>query len=135
MATPFDKQQPGELRPDEKVVMNLLVDAWNAFVQLEEVHPSHRSEFATHLHDLQRIIISREYSRRENTLSGILKEVDRHRFNNLVNPEIREVPFPEYDMQVIELCVLHGKPAAMGQAPVRDYQRGQCKECQKDERA
>lgn len=45
---------------EEKIVIAHLVGAWNSFRQLPVQHPSDTSEFLQHMHELQRIIMTRE---------------------------------------------------------------------------
>ena len=45
--------------PEEKKVSNLLVDAHNMFIELEETHPSEKLEWLTHIHGLQNILSMR----------------------------------------------------------------------------
>jgi len=47
------------LTADEKVVLDLLAEAWNAYVKLPQQHPADRGEFATFLHGCQGIIAIR----------------------------------------------------------------------------
>ena len=47
----------------EKKVMDLLVQAHNEFTKLEELHPSHPTEWTFHLHGMQRIVAQRILTR------------------------------------------------------------------------
>lgn len=51
------------LTPEELRVINLLADAWNAFVDLPVQHPSHRREMEGFVHSAQRLVMSRPTSR------------------------------------------------------------------------
>jgi hypothetical protein len=44
---------------DEHKVMCHLVETWNAFLELPEMHPSHRQEFMQAIHAAQRIVLAR----------------------------------------------------------------------------
>ena len=44
----------------ETKVLELLAAAWNEFVKLDYRHPSHQMEFATAIHDAQKIIMWRK---------------------------------------------------------------------------
>lgn len=44
----------------EKKVMDLLVEAHNEFIKLPEFHSMETAEWASKLHDMQRIIMCRE---------------------------------------------------------------------------
>lgn len=44
------------LTEKEGIVMDSLVDAWNAFVELEKQHPSEKDEFADGIHKCQLIL-------------------------------------------------------------------------------
>lgn len=51
---------------DEKEIMDLLVEAYNKFVKLEQTHPTHNREFTDGIHKCQDIlghrILQRDYS-------------------------------------------------------------------------
>lgn len=48
-----------ELNKNEKAVLECLIKAWNVMLKLEEIHPRDQREFATNIHALQNIIMSR----------------------------------------------------------------------------
>lgn len=48
-----------ELNENEKAVLECLVKAWNIMLKLEKIHPQDQREFATNIHALQNIIMSR----------------------------------------------------------------------------
>ena len=43
----------------EKTVVEILAEAWNQFCNFEELHPMHKDEFCRHIHEAQRIVMSR----------------------------------------------------------------------------
>lgn len=46
----------GQLTEQEKIVLQLSADLWNAYVALPEQHPSDRIDFCDAIHTIQRII-------------------------------------------------------------------------------
>lgn len=44
-------------KPQEKLVMDYLVKAWEAFCVLEKTHPSHNKDFGEGIHKCQDVII------------------------------------------------------------------------------
>lgn len=61
----FGGEVKSGLTPDEELVMDHLIDAWQAYLKLPKQHPNDIQEFAARLHDLQaRIairIVRRDY--------------------------------------------------------------------------
>jgi hypothetical protein len=53
------------LNQEEQLVLDCLIDAWNGFVGLPELHPDHTADFRRAIHEAQRIlamrIVIREY--------------------------------------------------------------------------
>lgn len=60
------------LTDDERTVLELMEAAWNAFVRLPVQHPSHVREMEGHIHNAQRIVMSRVVARQE----GWVKDAD-----------------------------------------------------------
>lgn len=56
----------GEVTPNEREVIDHLVNAWNAFVALPVEHPDDVSEFRRSLHHLQALILMRSGRRTMN---------------------------------------------------------------------
>lgn len=56
---------PNPHTPTEQRVMDLLAEAWNEFVTLEQTHPSHIGEFQMGIHQCQAVmthrIVQRDY--------------------------------------------------------------------------
>jgi hypothetical protein len=59
--------------PEEQKVMDLLVDAWNKYITLPIIHPDENTEFRHNFHNLQRVLISRDYIKKQ----GIQNETGR----------------------------------------------------------
>lgn len=53
------------LTDDERKVIGFLADAWNLYATLPIQHPMHQQEFATNIHQLQRLVMSRPTARIE----------------------------------------------------------------------
>jgi len=51
------------LTAQEQLVVELLAEAWNAYLKLPEQHPMHRQEFAHSIHEAQRLVLSRPVTR------------------------------------------------------------------------
>jgi hypothetical protein len=51
---------PGGLSPDERVVMDHLMAAWNAFTVLPSKHPDDVHEFRHAIHRLQHLVMIRQ---------------------------------------------------------------------------
>lgn len=56
---------PYVLTREEKRVMKILGQAWNAFHDLPEEHPNEHNEFVGKIHDLQRMVMARPTRRIE----------------------------------------------------------------------
>lgn len=54
-----------QLIPEERQVLDKIMDTWNHYVRLPEQHPAHREEFAHAIHELQRLVMSRPTARDE----------------------------------------------------------------------
>ena len=48
---------------DEQSCLGLLAQAWNKFLDLEELHPAHKNEFMMAIHAAQNIILARPHYR------------------------------------------------------------------------
>ena len=57
---------PSLLTPQESEVVAHLSRAWNAWVELEKLHPSNHQEFLTAIHEAQRLVMSRPVQREFN---------------------------------------------------------------------
>jgi len=57
----------GLLSVEELAAMNGLVEAWNAWVKLESLHPDETTEFRRAIHTAQHIIMSRPVRREFNS--------------------------------------------------------------------
>ena len=53
------------LLPEERLVLELLAQAWNEFTKLYQVHPWDHAEFMTAIHQAQLIIQARPVKRQE----------------------------------------------------------------------
>jgi len=51
------------LSNEEFAVMKALTEAWNLFLELPVIHEMHQQEFILHIHDAQRIVMSRPVSK------------------------------------------------------------------------
>jgi hypothetical protein len=51
------------LTPNEEEIMNHLVDAWNKFIDLQEMHPDEINDFKDAIHKAQRILSMRTLRR------------------------------------------------------------------------
>lgn len=60
-----------ELTPEEGRVIKLLADAWNAFVALPAEHSSERVDFASIIHQGQRMIMARPTRRAAGWAMGL----------------------------------------------------------------
>lgn len=60
---PDQIHQPSGLTRQELQVAEALVQAWNGFTQLENLHPDHVADFRRAIHDCQRILASRVTAR------------------------------------------------------------------------
>lgn len=54
---------PYGLTREEGLVLNMLGDAWDMFIQLPEQHPAHNQEFMQAIHAAQRIVMCRPIER------------------------------------------------------------------------
>ncbi len=51
----------------EKEIMDNLANAWNIFISLPLEHPDEVNEFRYKIHDIQRMVLIRQYRRTNNT--------------------------------------------------------------------
>jgi hypothetical protein len=51
------------ITPKEREVIDLLAEAWNAYLELPVEHPTHRQEFMFAIHQAQQLVLSRPTSR------------------------------------------------------------------------
>ena len=56
---------PERLTDEEREILDLLSQAFNKFKTLPIQHPMHQGEFATSIHQSQRLIMSRVVARQE----------------------------------------------------------------------
>jgi hypothetical protein len=47
------------LTKDERLVVDKLVEAWDAFIKLDQLHPDHVNEFRSIIHSAQYMIMAR----------------------------------------------------------------------------
>ena len=48
-----------DLTNKEQKVIDTLVEAWNAFLELPQIHPDHNNEFRSIIHSAQYMILAR----------------------------------------------------------------------------
>jgi len=53
------------LTADERIVLEILAQAWNQFVELPVIHPQDQVEFMQAIHRAQNIVMSRVVMRQE----------------------------------------------------------------------
>lgn len=53
------------LTSEERVIIDLLAQCWNKFIELSVQHPSHNQDFAQYIHQAQQLVMSRSVSREE----------------------------------------------------------------------
>lgn len=51
--------QVSKMTEEEATILNLLVEAWNRFEKLEELHPWEKIEFMQLMHQSQRFLLAR----------------------------------------------------------------------------
>lgn len=56
-----------EILPEEDFILDQTVVIWNTFSELEQTHPSDKSDLAEAIHDIQKIISIRVCRRLENS--------------------------------------------------------------------
>jgi len=57
---------PSLLTPAESEVVAHLARAWNAWMELEKLHPNHHQEFLADIHSAQRLVMARPVQREFN---------------------------------------------------------------------
>lgn len=54
---------PHEITSEEGKILDLMAEAWNLFLELPREHIEEVADFRRHLHDLQRVVLSRPTGR------------------------------------------------------------------------
>ena len=65
------------MEPDEEVIMGIIVNAHNSFIELEQTHPSDIQDWTNAIHTLQRIMMARVTRRDYPEQFTIIREIKK----------------------------------------------------------